>query len=37
MTSASLALTQHEEKLLTMLKLIFSDEIAETPDAASET
>jgi len=37
MTAASMALTQHEEKLLTMLKLIFSDEIAETPDAASET
>lgn len=36
MTSASLALTANEHKLLTLLKLIFSDEMADQPQDATD-
>jgi hypothetical protein len=37
MTSASIALTANEQKLVTLLKLIFSDEIEQPDPAANET
>jgi hypothetical protein len=37
MTSASMALTANEAKLVALFKLIFSEEIQDTQDAAAET